>query len=165
MKELLILRHAKSVKGDPRYKDYDRPLDERGEAQIPVIGQVIQKEKIIPDYILSSSAKRTRETTEKTANAISYKGSFHYSEKLYEAETSDYIEALSKIPNEYNRVMLVGHNPTHENYTSHLAAQGISLSTGALAYFKIPIKSWKELDTTIKGELVNVWRPKDLMQD
>jgi phosphohistidine phosphatase len=163
MKELLLLRHAKAVRGDPNLKDFDRPLEVRGEAQIPVVADIIKKENIAPDYILSSSSKRTRQTAEKIAKEINYSNSFAWSDKLYEANISNYTEHLYNVSDEFNRVMIVGHNPTHEEFVSRLAGEDISLSTGALAYFKIQIASWKEMGQLSRAKLVNVWRPKDIM--
>ena len=60
MKELLILRHAKSSWKDPSLDDHDRPLNKRGKKASKRMGQLLADEGIVPDLILSSTARRAR---------------------------------------------------------------------------------------------------------
>ena len=56
MKNLLILRHAKSSWEFRDLSDHDRPLNNRGKRDAPRMGKVILKERLVPQLIISSSA-------------------------------------------------------------------------------------------------------------
>ena len=163
MKELLVLRHAKAKKGEPNLKDFDRPLNDIGQAQIPIIANIIKKENLTPDLIISSSSKRTRQTAEEIAKGIGYKKNFIWSKELYECTPFTYIQMLNKLSNSYNNVMLIGHNPTHEEFVNLLCRTHEVLSTGALVCLQLPINFWEELNESTLGKLTGLWRPKDLL--
>ena len=62
MAKLILLRHAKSSWKDPVLNDFDRPLNLRGKNDANKIGNRLLELNIIPNLILSSSSKRTKET-------------------------------------------------------------------------------------------------------
>jgi phosphohistidine phosphatase len=61
MKNLLLLRHAKSAWPDG-VEDHDRPLAERGRRDAPRMGAYMADVGIEPNVALVSSARRTQET-------------------------------------------------------------------------------------------------------
>jgi phosphohistidine phosphatase len=65
MKSLLILRHAKSSWKDPELTDHDRPLNKRGKCDAPRIGKLLKNEHLVPEAMISSTAKRARATAER----------------------------------------------------------------------------------------------------
>ena len=67
MKTLLILRHAKSSWQNNDLSDHDRPLNPRGQRDAPDVGKRLRNEGLIPDAVLSSTAKRARQTAEAVA--------------------------------------------------------------------------------------------------
>ncbi len=69
MKTLLILRHAKSSWKNSDYSDHARPLNTRGKSAAPRMGQLIYEEDVVPDVILSSTARRARDTADLVAEA------------------------------------------------------------------------------------------------
>ena len=115
MKTLLILRHAKSSWDNPDLRDYDRPLNKRGKKDAPRMGKHIKTAKLIPDRILTSSAKRARKTAKRFAKACGYSGKIKKLDILYHAPVGLYYETLQAIPDKYNNIMVVGHNPTMEH--------------------------------------------------
>ncbi len=164
MKSLLLLRHAKSLKGNPSLKDFDRPLNDIGLAQIPVVAENLKKQSPMPDYIVSSSSKRTTQTAQLLADQLHYKGEFKWLDELYEAECPDYIRVLKNLPDTSRHILLVGHNPTHEEFLYIITGQNELLSTGAVAIIELPINHWKELTERTVGKLISVIRPKELME-
>ena len=62
MKLLSLLRHAKSSWKDTSLVDHDRPLAKRGERNAPRMGRLLKDEKLVPDLIVSSTARRARDT-------------------------------------------------------------------------------------------------------
>ena len=165
MKTLLILRHAKSSWDNPLLSDYDRPLNKRGKRDAPRMGKHLYKQDLVPDHILTSSAKRARKTAAKVAKACKYMGKIKRLESLYHAVAGIYYEKLQEQSNEYHRVMVVGHNPTMEQLVTYLTGQPRTMPTAALAHIELPIDHWKLLDASTKGRLVNLWTPKTLVDD
>ena len=164
MKNLLLLRHAKSLKGDPNLQDFDRPLNDIGLAQVSVIAGIFKEKEILPDYILSSSSKRTSQTAQLLADQLKYKGEFKWLVELYEAQCSDYTRALKNLPDASRNILLVGHNPTHEEFLYILTGQNELLSTGAVAIIELPINHWKELTDRTVGKLIQTFQPKNVME-
>ncbi len=159
MKTLLLLRHAKSSKDDPNIADHDRPLNKRGQGDAPRSGQHLVDADLLPDLIFSSTSKRTRDTVELVVQASHYQGDILYSRVLYDAEPSDCLAALSNLPEKYQRVMLVGHNPGLEELLHLLTGQAQIMPTAALAEISLPVKTWSELGQQTRGILVSFWRP------
>lgn len=165
MKTLLILRHAKSSWDNPALSDLDRPLNKRGKRDAPRMGKHLKQQELVPDYIVSSSAKRARKTAAKVAKACGYKDKIIRMEDLYLALPGVYYQYLQELSNKYQRVMVVGHNPTMEVLVSHLSDELHRMPTAAIAHFELPIDNWKLLDLSTKGKLVNLWTPKTLFID
>lgn len=165
MKTLLILRHAKSSWNYPELSDYDRPLNGRGKRDAPRMGKHLCQEGLVPDRILTSSAKRARKTASKVAKASGYTGKVKKLEALYETVPGVYFEILQTLPDKYQSVMVVGHNPTMEQLVYHLTGHLKRMPTAALAHIQLPIEGWETLDLYTKGILVNLWTPKTLLTD
>jgi len=162
MKTLLILRHAKSSWSDPSLADHDRPLNKRGKRDAPSMGELMRSEELTPDLIISSSAKRARTTAEIVAEYSGYEGEMWLERDLYAAEAEAYLATLKSLPDEYKTVMVVGHNPGLEELVEELTEDYERMPTAALAQVSLPIERWRELDDETEGELVYVWRPKEL---
>jgi phosphohistidine phosphatase len=162
MKQLLIFRHAKSSWKDLDLVDYNRPLNKRGKYDAPRMGEFARSKGLLPDLILSSPAIRAKQTVELFTNGCGYGGEIRYLERLYQGDPEDYIDALKEIPEPYNRVMVVGHNPGLEELLWQFADKNERLSTASLALINLPIKMWKDLDIKPEGELVHIWRPKEI---
>ncbi len=165
MKTLLILRHAKSSWDNPQLSDYDRPLNKRGKRDAPRMGKHLREEGLIPDRILTSSAKRAKKTATKVAKSCGYTRKIKQLDRFYLAPPGVYLEKLQTLSNEYQRVMVVGHNPTMEQLVRHLTGQIQRMPTAALAHIELPIQKWAALDFYTRGTLVNLWTPKTLFTD
>lgn len=162
MKALLLLRHAKSSWKQPELADHDRPLNKRGKETAPRVGVLLQEENLVPDLIICSSAKRTHDTALLVAEACSYKGKIMKTRRLYLAEPLDYVDVLHQVADKDARVLIVGHNPGLESLIEALKGGSIAMPTAALAYLKLSLKHWKDLELNTKCEFVNVWRPKEI---
>ena len=165
MKTLLILRHAKSSWNYPELSDYARPLNGRGKRDAPRMGKHLRQEGLIPDRILTSSAKRARKTASKVAKSCGYTGKVKKLDVLYDTVPGVCFETLQALPDKYQRVMVVGHNPTMEQLVNHLTGEIKRMPTAALAHIELPIQHWNTLDLYTKGTLVNLWTPKTLFSD
>jgi phosphohistidine phosphatase len=163
MRTLLVLRHAKSSWKDPGLADHDRPLNKRGKKDAPVMGKLIKKRKLTPDWILSSTAVRARKTAEAAAEDSKFSGKVQFDEDLYLAGAVTIVEILqNSAPESAKRIMIVGHNPGFEELVGMLTGQKELFPTAALAQIELPIERWGELTPGTKGKLIHLWRPKEL---
>jgi phosphohistidine phosphatase len=161
-KILLILRHAKSSwKNISFLPDHDRPLNKRGQKQGIRMGKLL-KELGIPDYIVASTAKRAVETSKLVVESSGYSGRVDLDSSLYhQASAEQFVKILSKIPDRYNKVLLIGHNPSLEGLINKLTNRTEIMKTCSLAQIDVRIKSWKDIvyEENVIGILVNVWHP------
>ena len=161
MKILLILRHAKSSWKKPGLTDYDRPLNKRGKHDAPRMGELIREKTLVPDLIVSSSAKRPRQTAEKVAKSCGYQNEVQLEDDLYMAHREVFIQVLKLLPDELDSVMVVGHNPGVEELLRLLTGREEIMPTATLAHIILPIRDWSEMNGQTTGELANFWRPKE----
>ncbi|MCZ6676151.1 MAG: histidine phosphatase family protein [Candidatus Poribacteria bacterium] len=162
MKTLLILRHAKSSWNDIELADHDRPLNKRGKRDAPRMGQLLREQGLVPDQIISSTAKRARQTAKRVAKASGYTGKITLTRAFYHASPEAYFAVLSDLPDDYQRVMVVGHNPGMEELVARLTRRPEIMTTAALAHVSLPIEHWYEVHDRVKGGLIHIWRPKEL---
>ena len=85
MRQLLILRHAKSSHKNEKLDDYDRPLSRRGRLDSKRIGDWLNEKELYPDCILSSPAKRARQTAVRICKRIGFdKAQIIWDKRLYD---------------------------------------------------------------------------------
>jgi phosphohistidine phosphatase len=100
----------------------------------------------VPDYIISSSAKRTVDTSEIVAKFSNYKGKIDINSTLYAQNYAEnYINVLADVSDEYYKVLVVGHNPSIEDLIEKLTNRIEIMSTCSLVRIDIKIKSWGEI--------------------
>jgi phosphohistidine phosphatase len=162
LKELLLLRHAKSSWDDPDGADHDRPLNKRGARDAPRMGRLLQDEGIVPRRILSSSALRARDTAERVATSCGTPPEIVVDPRLYEAAPADHLTVLAEQDDALESILVVGHNPALEQLLELLTGDEEALPTASLARIELPLERWSQLDTSTRGRLVRLWRPKEL---
>lgn len=164
MKTLLLMRHAKSSWKQEDLPDHERPLNKRGKKDAPMMGKLIHDKELVPQLILSSSALRSRLTADALVESIDFKGPVEYLDDFYMAEPMAYLARLRALPDDLERVMIIGHNPGLEGLVQILSHQVESLSTSAIAYLVLPIKEWSEISEDTDGDLIELWRPRDFRE-
>ena len=127
MRELILLRHAHAEPAGPGMSDPDRALSMEGLAEAEAAGRWLAARGLVPDRVLVSPARRTRETLERVLAAVGYADT-RTEPRIYEA-TPGTLVALADEHRDAGRLMLVGHNPGLE----HLAAL---MSTGQSGDFR-----------------------------
>ncbi|MBN1247579.1 MAG: histidine phosphatase family protein [Anaerolineae bacterium] len=162
MKTLLLLRHAKSSWKHEGVPDHDRPLKKRGQRIAPKIGHLLVDQDLVPQLIVSSTAKRARKTARYVADACGYTGEIVLEHGLYQAGPMGHVRILQEVEDVYQRIMIVGHNPGLEVLLEVLTGKSEWLPTAALAHIELPINSWADVREYVGGELVNLWLPKEL---
>ncbi len=160
MKTLFLMRHAKAT--DEAATDHERPLSSRGVKNASSLGELLAGEGLAPQLIVSSTAVRARDTAIGVAEACEWKPELRLSHALYMAEPAGILAQAARAPDDVERLMIVGHNPTMEDLVSELAGSQEHLPTAAIARFSVPIARWVELTDRPKLELLRVWRAKEI---
>ena len=124
MRELILLRHAHAEPATPGQADLDRPLSPVGLAEAEAAGKWLKENNLLPDCVLCSPARRTRETLEAVLGTIGYVEK-RLEDRIYEA-TSGTLAELADANRDAERLLIVGHNPGLE----HLAALMYSGQSG-----------------------------------
>lgn len=163
MKELILVRHAKSSWDHAWLSDIERPLNDRGLRDAPVMAKKLKEEGAIPDYVLSSPAQRALATASIFMHHLGINPSMMRIEPgLYEATASRVDQIVQKLPAQASRVMIVGHNPVFTDWINRYAPHMIdNLPTCGVAWFRLDMDSWDALNFE-KSQLLHIWFPKML---
>jgi phosphohistidine phosphatase len=162
MKQLLILRHAKSSWDDSSLADHDRPLNPRGSRDAPRMGRLLGRERLGPSLVLCSSALRARTTATMVMEGGGLTGELMILNELYLASPHVYIRLLLEVPEEHETVMVVGHNPGLAELVETLTGHHRPMPTAALARIRLPIERWADLDGMPIADLAGYWKPRSL---
>ena len=161
MKSLIIVRHCKSSWADLSLSDFDRPLNKRGNIDGELMSNYLrEKEKKIDKLILSTS-KRTRLTSKYFTEKIHF-DSISYLDELYHANYLDIINIISKVENNFNSIMVIGHNPGLTELINQYTIMNIyNLPTTGVVKVEFKGDKWERI-TENKGIIVYKKFPKEL---
>ncbi len=117
MKNLYLIRHAKSSWKEPHISDYERPLNKRGLHDAPLMADKVTKVYPSPDRIFSSGAKRAALTTDHFISSWELdKQAYHIEKELYLCSFSLLEQFALNLFEKYNTIAIVAHNPSIENF-------------------------------------------------
>ena len=171
LRQLLLLRHAKSSWDDPGLSDHSRPLNARGRAAAGAMRQAMLGLALSPDVVLVSSARRTLQTLE-ALEPWEETPLVEPMDALYLATAPELLKVLNGVAETARSVMLVGHNPglhelavllmgsARETADARRLAEGYP--AGTLAEFSVP-GPWRTLAAG-GGRLHRFLCPRDLPQ-
>ncbi len=162
MKKLILMRHAKSSWDHPTLSDHQRPLNKRGRRDAPRMGAFLKGQGVEIDAILCSTAQRTRETLALFLEEFSFEREPQFLEQLYDADLRDYLDILSKLSDDLESAMLIGHNPTMSGALEFFTDSYEPFPTTAIAYIEFDIESWDALIENYEGKLLGYWIPKGI---
>ena len=162
MKTLLIMRHAKSSWKSVGMDDFDRPLNDRGRRAAPRMGKLLVEQQLQPEIVLCSSAKRAQETAARVMQECEMENPLVLLQELYLAPPDEYVRQLRCQPDEVDRALVIGHNPGLEQLLTVLTGIDEALPTATLAVVGLAIANWRELTLEATGQLIMIWRPRDL---
>jgi len=119
---LVVIRHAKSSWSNPLQSDFERPLNDRGERDAPVMGARLKKLGIMPDLVISSTAKRTRQTAKIIAKETGYDTEqIKWEEKLYHCIPAVFEEVIYGVDDAVKTIFIVAHNPGITEFVNELS--------------------------------------------
>lgn len=163
MKQLIIVRHAKSEWGDEGLKDIDRPLNDRGYKDAYILSDWFFNHHEVPKLFMSSDATRALSTAYIFARALDYPTNEVVIEpRIYESSAKTLKEVISEIDNKIEYAILFGHNPGITNLVNELN-DGLdfdNIPTCGIISLMFDMKSWKDIETK-KGKINFQQFPKE----
>jgi phosphohistidine phosphatase len=162
MKSLCLIRHAKSSWAEENTEDFERLLNERGQSDAPKMGRKLFESGFRPDLIISSPAFRAISTARRFSRELAYDpDSIVADMRIYDARESALLDLIHHIPDNYNQVILFGHNPGLHQISNYLVPVGpAEFPTCAIAWLDFSVESWKDI-TSRKGKLHYYDYPKN----
>ncbi|MEE4348804.1 MAG: histidine phosphatase family protein [Pacificimonas sp.] len=171
MKQLILLRHAKSSWKDGVATDFERPLNAKGARAARLMGEHAARTGIAWDEAVASPARRVQETIAQFADGYGQPVPVRETRDIYMANVSSLIDVLSTCTGD--RVLMVGHNPGLEDLIFHLtpADDGparrevdVKYPTATLCRMTLKTGDWSNLPADC-ASIDKLVRPRDLDPD
>ena len=145
MKKLYIVRHALKELEQLDQDDYDRALSQSGIDDARIMAQRLATKGISADLIVSSPAKRTKETSEIFAEALNYDKSIMYNEVLYMAYVNELIETITYTFDTVDTMILIAHNPSLTALAITLVGLKEKIAMGGIVEVEFDCDSWIDI--------------------
>jgi len=146
MKNLILIRHAKSDWSNIGQKDYDRELNERGLRDAPMMGKRLAQRDLNIDLVIASTAQRAAQTASLIATEINYPlDKIQWEDKLYHAQPPIIQDTILETDDTYQTIIVVCHNNGITDFANSLA--GVitdNMPTCAIMAFNIDANSWHD---------------------
>ena len=162
------MRHAKSDWSSDAATDFDRPLAKRGRKDAPRMGRWLNKHGLVPDKIISSPARRTRETAVLAAAAMGFpEPDIIWDKQIYDGSLQDLLEVINRYQGDARTFMLIAHNPGLDALLEFLSGDSVTYSdTGKLmttaAVAVLDFGSQTVTTTASGARLKDLVRPREL---
>jgi phosphohistidine phosphatase len=152
MKQLLIIRNAKSSWDFSVLSDFDRQLNDRGHKDAPMMAQRLLDKKIAIDAFITSSANRAFTTATYFAKAYNQaEESIIKHPELYHASANMLFNVISNTNNKYKNIAVFSHNPGITEFANELTDTQISdMPTCGIFAVKAGCKNWEDFRTAKK---------------
>lgn len=146
-KQLLLIRHAKSDKDNPELKDFDRPLNHRGNKSAPVMAAKILVQGFVPQLLVSSPALRAVSTAKHFAKEWAFPElSIQTDLSIYEANTTALLHVVNGFSNNYDSIALFGHNPGLTDFANYISDADIyNIPTAGVVIISFETNNWAEV--------------------
>ncbi len=162
VKELLLVRHAKSDWVAGLQRDFDRPLNQRGVANAPEMAQRLVDKEWMPELIVTSPALRAKTTAQLFAEV--WGGSEIREEKrIYEASIQTLLKVVNGFDNSFHKIALFGHNPAITDFVYALSDAWLgNMPTASYCLLEFSIDNWA-LVSAGTGKLLAFDYPKSIL--
>ena len=155
-KHLSIIRHAKSSWAES-VADHERSLNTRGNGDSKLMGKFLSAQGITFDQIYCSTARRAQQTLENLNAHLNVENKkIINDESLYLASVSTLVQFIENIPDSFNHVAIIGHNPGLTELCNYLCGDDLeNLPTCAVYTIQFPSDDWRAI-TEGAGENVKL---------
>ncbi len=147
MKQLVLIRHAKSEESNAGTKDFDRSLNPRGFSDAPKMGLRLRELSEAPQFVISSPAERARLTAQFILEQVGFDGDhIQWEEEVYEASARVLMNIVNGISEEYDTVWMFGHNPGFTYLAEYLTSEAIgNIPTCGVYAMTFEVATWAEV--------------------
>ncbi len=159
----MLMRHGKSDWDADARDDHGRPLAPRGIASAERMGEVIRELGLVPDLVVSSTATRARSTAELARITGGWSSRLVLDEALYGASVAEAIDVVSRHAHGFDRIMIVGHEPTSSMVMRHLTGGRVAMRTGTVACVEFSTTDWPRI-AEASGTLTTLLQPRDFVR-
>ncbi|MBV1906721.1 MAG: histidine phosphatase family protein [Pseudomonadales bacterium] len=144
--KLWVIRHAKSSWADQNQTDFERPLNERGLRDAPRMQAWLAKQSHLPQWIVSSDALRTRQTSIFIHAALVPTTPLLFDNRLYLPTLHDMFDLLAETPAEITSLALISHNPASTHIINSLVGSAVINNLPTFGIARLTIKnSWDQI--------------------
>ena len=152
MKTILLIRHAKSSWDDVALSDFERPLNDRGKRDAPMMARRLTDKKIKIDSFVSSPAKRAKKTAFFFAKEFGVdENDIVYKTELYAAPKDVFYEVIEKLDNSSDHVAVFSHNPGITEFANSLTSvHADDMPTCSIFAVKSDAKKWNDFAASKK---------------
>ncbi|MBV9989628.1 MAG: histidine phosphatase family protein [Chitinophagaceae bacterium] len=152
MKRVLMIRHAKSSWALTGQEDFERPLNDRGHRDAPMMAERLRKSDLQIDAFISSPANRALTTAVYFAKEYGvHKKDIDQRKELYHAMPAVFFELIDKLDDSIKTAAIFSHNPGITAFVNMLSqAQIDNMPTCAVFAVKADIKHWKDFRDAVK---------------
>jgi len=169
MKTLTLLRHAKSGWDDPVARDFDRPLNPKGQRAAALMGRHMKSLGLTFDHVLASPAARVTETLRHVGQGYGDELAPVWEQRVYLASAATLLDMIRELPDAAESVLISGHNPGLEELVLLLSGDDsalrkqveIKFPTASLAELRFGVRRWEDVMPGA-GVLARFVRPRDL---
>ncbi len=175
MKTLALMRHSNAVdvlNGNVKH-DIERPLSDAGIALLEQALKFLKAHQIKPNYVLCSTATRTKQTLNWVQEALAPEAHIEYEEDMYGADAETLTELLTNLPAEAESVLVIGHNPSisevSHNLSDNMGAEDViikhrhPLTPCQVNVFQLDTNNWDELFSST-GTVSEIFYPPEVGQ-
>ena len=170
MKELIVIRHAKSDWGDASLDDHDRPLNGRGKTTAPKMAELLagklQQDGAGVDAMITSTALRAKKTAEAFARALEFpEGDLERTHDGYLGSANEWLRIVAGVDEECQRVLIFGHNPGFHFLVNELIDEDPVIDhmpTCAVARIAIKSDTWGAIGQG-DGRLIECLIPREVL--
>lgn len=147
MRLLTLVRHAKSSWAYEALSDFERPLNERGRRDAPMMAERALKLFDKPQRLVSSPALRAITTAQLFAHGLSLDPhEIVLRPRIYEASVQTLLELIQNFDDSDAHVMVFGHNPGLSQFAHQLARCDFDdLPTCGIAHLSFDLSHWREV--------------------
>jgi phosphohistidine phosphatase len=148
MKRLTLMRHADARWKDSSVSDLERPLNRRGTTDAEAIARRMAERGLVPDLILVSPARRTRQTAEILAREFGAAAPRVLPEELlYLAAAGELLKMIQATGPRITHLLVIAHNPGVSELVDLLLPQEApaELPAAGLCSIRFGCASWGEI--------------------
>lgn len=164
IRDVLLVRHAKSNWDYPHLRDIERPLNDRGLRDGPWMANFFARRGPKPDLLISSPAVRALTTAAFFKVALDIDGeAFWIRDEIYEGAANNLLQLIQLLPEGVTRPMIFGHNPGLTMFVNYFSGgEFINIPTTGIVHLQADIEYWGDFSPN-SAKVIAHYFPKELL--